>query len=1680
MVYLYYDKNYVLKEIINTDITTREGNVNVNSILVYVEEVPTINSGSVTFETPSGKSNEILFQTRNPIKATIPYDKNRDTKYFKDYTTYSFFRISIPEEVLQESGIIRATFRLIGSENIYTLGMYIFSVEDSVINVENNITLSQYDYLLQVISGYNEIADISVIHTTDELVDGQVVSSDEYSHYRLVFSSYDDDLKAFVAVPYLTPSGGSGARLKLLSSDEKSIEEIQERLNKVEDRQIVFNGNLEDFKTYFETTSPNYLSFGNYISNYTANNFAFDTVIGVDKQNPVNDVWYVETVDASVIEKFLSAGKHTFYTKDNGFVDFTVEEANYYQVIYYDGTIYLNSRKYGGGASEGHFLSGDYVLVGSVASLPNLNWNSTNYKLNIQSRTSFGLDGIYLTPHDTFAILRLSTGVQYPTAPLQVKESGFYGINIDTNTGEVVFGTSEFNNNYLDSSSGYFRASVNRKTCVFLTADAINQKRNLGVGVKTDEGVSFTYPLENVDLIEGLFNDINSLSGRVSTLESDTNSLSVAVSSLNDTTQTLQVSINRIDGEVDAYNVRLNALESFNTSLPNKFSSINTNNTTSQAVGSYNIYNGGVINLHKVASTGSYNDLLNKPTIPTKTSELENDSGFLTTASVGLDNYYTKQEVDILIPTATSELTNDSGYITNATNTLTNYYTKTQTEDLIPTSTSELTNNSGYITSSVNNLTNYYTKTQTDGLIPTATSDLSNDSGFITSSVNNLTNYYTKTQVEGLIPTTTSDLTNNSGFITNSTSGLTNYYTKSQTYTQSEINALINNLKTSTYQVVDKLPVSGEEGVIYLFGTAAPYDMFIWEEGAWLSLGTTEVSLDGYVKGSGLSDNFIILGSGGSNIKVSGYTISNTSSTSSSVVLTANGVNALINSKGYVSGSSLTDGNIIVGSGANGVEDSGYAISNSSSTSATLVLTANAVNALINSKNYTSSSSTLTSGQLLVGGGSRTISSSGYSVSTSSSTATSDILTASATNELIESKGYATPTNTLTSDKVLVGGGDNSITASTYSVATNTSSLTNNYILSASATNSLIESKGYVSGSDLTGGNFVLGNGGSSIRASTVSFTNAASTSVSEILTGYATNLLIEGKGYATTSYVDEAVNLGLGHITDPANNNVILTLLDANDGIISEKRFSINHINGSDSLIALKYPTSFSLAQSDSQNLYVNLFVAVSSVITSTDGSTAISGVVGNITIEAIDNIIATSNETNYNNRAGITFVDYDKNVWQLNSVSKTSALVGVLNFYLLTSTPSIKMVNITCTGEDETSTCTFSVGEEMEYRLSSATNNIIFGPFDSETSSTKEIDLNVASQYNAILVDNSSSIVLHNVYQKVNESTLDYTFSCTNGTTKRDISILRKHIVGGTTWNSTTYNLLVEGDLDTLESNVSSLQSTTSTLSTNVSALQTTTSTNTKDIESLESSLSTTNSNVSSLTTRTTTAEGEIDTLQSNMSTAQSDISTLQTNVSDLDLTVYNSRLYVKTGSTRRGSGVALNDLGGGSSSDVITYEPITVDNGGVSLEFPSNTEAPFCELKLIYSGFTECEIYPVYLQVSSSSSFSSSSTVSVRIDSYDEQNYGINACFTISRIYGTKCIMQCVSSTLYQSDASLSGGSGTPTALSQGSIFLEVSLASISPKIHLRLVAGSNTSLLTTDSYELAAIWYKGVAA
>ena len=169
--------------------------------------------------------------------------------------------------------------------------------------------------------------------------------------------------------------------------------------------------------------------------------------------------------------------------------------------------------------------------------------------------------------------------------------------------------------------------------------------------------------------------------------------------------------------------------------------------------------------LSEVALTGDYDDLSNKPTIPSKTSDLDNDSGYIT-KDVNDLTYYTKTSDLPSVPTKTSQLDNDSGFITKNVNDLTNYTLTTSLSTVATTGNyNDLSNTptipdvSNFITKDVNDLT-YYTlttslstvattgnyndlsNTPTIPTVPTNVSAFNNDSGYITKSVNDLT-YYT-------------------------------------------------------------------------------------------------------------------------------------------------------------------------------------------------------------------------------------------------------------------------------------------------------------------------------------------------------------------------------------------------------------------------------------------------------------------------------------------------------------------------------------------------------------------------------------------------------------------------------------------------------------------------------------------------------------------------------------------------------------------------------------------------------------------------------------------------------------------------------------------------------------------------------------------------------------------------
>lgn len=194
-------------------------------------------------------------------------------------------------------------------------------------------------------------------------------------------------------------------------------------------------------------------------------------------------------------------------------------------------------------------------------------------------------------------------------------------------------------------------------------------------------------------------------------------------------------------------------------------------------------------NFSDIAISGSYNDLVDTPNIPTKTSDLTNDSGYISNVSWGdISNKPTSFN-------PTSHTQDASTIIGLATVATSGKYSDLSGRPSIPSKVSQLTNDSGYITSVSWNdviskpvlsqvaISGSYSDLSGTPTIPTKTSELINDSGFLTSSSGVITSVswsdikdkpnfstvatsgsYTDLSNTPTIPTKLSDLTNDSDF----------------------------------------------------------------------------------------------------------------------------------------------------------------------------------------------------------------------------------------------------------------------------------------------------------------------------------------------------------------------------------------------------------------------------------------------------------------------------------------------------------------------------------------------------------------------------------------------------------------------------------------------------------------------------------------------------------------------------------------------------------------------------------------------------------------------------------------------------------------------------------------------------------------------------------------------------
>lgn len=183
MIYAYYDKNGILREIIN-DSNNRQGS---NNRLIYAYfENQDFNDASIIFKI--GDYTSIQIFTDHIATEPIPYNSEINYKYFKDNTPYRFNVFVVDDTTMSQNGTCKATITLhdYDNETHETQGLLSFNIQDEIINDEQ-LFESQWQYLLDRLSVYEFFSKNGIIGRNDYIADYQD-APDTYKENQLVLT----------------------------------------------------------------------------------------------------------------------------------------------------------------------------------------------------------------------------------------------------------------------------------------------------------------------------------------------------------------------------------------------------------------------------------------------------------------------------------------------------------------------------------------------------------------------------------------------------------------------------------------------------------------------------------------------------------------------------------------------------------------------------------------------------------------------------------------------------------------------------------------------------------------------------------------------------------------------------------------------------------------------------------------------------------------------------------------------------------------------------------------------------------------------------------------------------------------------------------------------------------------------------------------------------------------------------------------------------------------------------------------------------------------------------------------------------------------------------------------------------------------------------------------------------
>lgn len=151
--YVYYDQNGVVKEMVNSTYTRKGDASDVNVIYFYFAGIPSNANVSAFVQKPDGTNVPIVSV---PIQDNIqvPFDPDRVLQYFQYYTNYSMWMLKLPEETINQNGLIVISSTVNG--NVY--GAYNAVVENSAVQLDQTMTMGNYYYIIKQVQEIGEEA----------------------------------------------------------------------------------------------------------------------------------------------------------------------------------------------------------------------------------------------------------------------------------------------------------------------------------------------------------------------------------------------------------------------------------------------------------------------------------------------------------------------------------------------------------------------------------------------------------------------------------------------------------------------------------------------------------------------------------------------------------------------------------------------------------------------------------------------------------------------------------------------------------------------------------------------------------------------------------------------------------------------------------------------------------------------------------------------------------------------------------------------------------------------------------------------------------------------------------------------------------------------------------------------------------------------------------------------------------------------------------------------------------------------------------------------------------------------------------------------------------------------------------------------------------------------------------